>query len=365
MPINVLHISTPASFRGGEQQVSYLINSLVKFDITQFLICPKKAMLNDKIDIEKCTIINHKKIKFISISLIIKTINMCFDNDISIIHAHDSKAQTVAVFVAFFSKKKIKVVVTRRVLFAVKGWLSKFKYKIKNVNKIICISKAVELEMRKIVNLEKTIIISSAINLNKFNTVDKKNFLFFKDSNIRVAYVAALTYEKDHITFLKTAKLILKTNKNITFYIVGEGKMRNEIIAIIQKMNLENNVVLTGFIKNISSFILQMDYLLFTSRYEGLGTTILDFYLAKKPVITTLCGGNNEISLHKKTAMVSKVGDYKSLAKNFIALHQNKLLKEKIVAEAYDLVIKNYSVDILGENTFREYKKIVAPKVSI
>lgn len=358
MKINILHISTATSFRGGEQQVSYLIESLQKYPVNQTLICPKNAPLNTKINKDFCKIINTQKPTSISFSLIKLIKKECL-NDINIVHAHDSKAHTAAVLSLINNKFDIKLIVTRRVLFSVKGFFSKLKYKTKIVNKIICISNAVQDEMKKIVDETKTKIISSAINIQKFEHIKNISFPFFKDSNIRVAYVAALTFEKDHITFLKSAALILKSNKHVTFYIVGDGKLKSDIGQLIQKMNLQNNVFLTGFIENISSLIPQFDYLLFTSKKEGLGTTILDFYLAKKPVITTLCGGNNEISLHRKTAMVSKVGDYKNLAENFIHIHNNTMLKEQIILNAYNLVIKDYSIKKLGKETFQEYQKIL------
>jgi len=75
--------------------------------------------------------------------------------------------------------------------------------------------------------------------------------------------------------------------------------------------------------------------------------------------VTTLCGGNNEISLHNKTAMVSKVGDYKDLAHNFISLFENSDLRETIVNNAYNLVVKNFSLKDLGKNTFNEYEKVI------
>lgn len=359
MKINILHISTATSFRGGEQQVSYLLRSLQNHMVKQVLICPKQAPLIDYVDNRFCNVVNYDTKKNTLFSAINNINKVCNSEEVHIIHAHDSKAHTSAVLTVLKNKLNVKLVVTRRVLFPVSGYLSKLKYKTSIVNSVICISKSVQNEMLKVINLKKTRIISSAIDLEKFTSIEGFFFPFFKDKNIRVGYVAALTPEKDHITFLKTAQLILKKHQNITFYIIGEGKLMNNILILVKKMNLQNNVVLTGFVKDIPNLIPQLDFLLFTSKLEGLGTTILDFYLAKKPVVTTLCGGNNEISLHNKTAMVSKVGDYKDLAHNFISLFENPDLRETIVNNAYNLVVKNFSLKDLGKNTFNEYEKVI------
>lgn len=355
----VLHISTASSFRGGEMQVSYLIKSLENFAVKQILICPEGAPIINYINHNSCKVFFVKKPKSISFSLVKKIKEICKNENIDIVHAHDSIGHTAAVLSAYRNKGTKKVVVTRRVLFPVTGFFSKLKYRTNIVSKIICISKAVEKEMQKIVKKSKTKVISSAIDINKFNLEVIKQFPFLENNFIKIAYVAALTFEKDHITFLNTAKLILQENKKCIFYIIGEGKLKDDIFELVKKMNLENHVVFTGFIKEITQLIPQLDYLLFTSKYEGLGTTILDFFLAKVPVITTLCGGNSEIAIHNETAMVSKTGDYKSLAENFHIMHKDEKLKSKILKNAYKMVISKYSIDELGANTFKEYNAIL------
>lgn len=355
--INILHVSSASSFRGGEQQVYYLIKSLEKHNAKQTLICPSNAYLKEKLKNKSINLVSVNKPGLYSLLQTIK--ETCFEQDIQIIHAHDSKAHTAVVLSVFKNRLNVKVIITRRVIFPVSGYLSKLKYQTKIVSKIICVSEGVKEEMLNVVPSKKLKVISSAIDVNKFEVINRTPFSFFKDTNIKVAYVAALTFEKDHKTFLNTASLILEKNKNITFYIVGQGKLRKDILALIEKMNLQNNIVLTGFISDISSLIPQFDYLLFTSKSEGLGTTILDFYLAKKPVVTTLCGGNKEISVHEKTAMVSRVGDANSLANNFLSLLADKNLENKIVSNASKLILEKFTSKILAYNTYKEYKNLL------
>ena len=42
---NVLHISTPKSWRGGEQQVAYLYEELEQKGITQYILCRKNSAM--------------------------------------------------------------------------------------------------------------------------------------------------------------------------------------------------------------------------------------------------------------------------------------------------------------------------------
>ena len=150
MKINVLHISTPTTFRGGEQQVLYLIEALQNFNTNQILICPFAAPINTMVNSENCKIVTIKKPSSISFSLIDTIHKTCKKEAIHIIHAHDSKAQTAAVLSVFKNKLKVKVTVTRHVLFPVSGYFSKLKYRTKIVDRIICVSDAVQKEMLKI-----------------------------------------------------------------------------------------------------------------------------------------------------------------------------------------------------------------------
>lgn len=350
--MKVLHITTAKSWRGGERQVLNLFKSMESYkDNVSYLLCRKDSELDKRI-LDKNKYSFHGNL----FSWINKINEICKQECIDLIHVHESKAHTYAVLASMLYSK-IPVIVTRRVLFPIKGVLSKIKYK--KARKVICVSEAVRKVMTEIVDNEKIEVIGDAIDVRKFDSSNTVNFDFLNEDKVKVAYVAALTLEKDHRTFLLTAKKVLQEKQDIMFYIIGDGKLYEEIKQLIKELNLEASVKMVGFIENIDQLIPQLDILLFTSTSEGLGSTVLDFFLAKKPVVATDSMGVRDMIKNDKTGFLCENGDYEDLAKKVIKLIDNPLLTEKITRNALEFVNENYSLNTLGKKHYRVYKQLV------
>ena len=171
--------------------------------------------------------------------------------------------------------------------------------------------------------------------------------------------MAALTREKDHSTFINTAFEVLKATKNVHFYIVGSGKEEQLINDLIAEKDLQNDITMLGFVREIDELIPQLDLLLFTSKSEGLGSTILDFFLAKKPVVATKCGGNEGFMINGVNGLLSEIGDVSSLSKQTIELINNSKLSAHLVQNAYELVTKRFSIEAMAQQTFDLYLETV------
>lgn len=360
--INILHISSPITWRGGERQIANLTLSLRDKNMNQYLLCPANTPLADFCIENKLEVFTLNKGNGFSLKWA-NTINrICIEKNISFIHVHDSKSHTYAIIAAVLFKKTPKIIVSRRVIFPIKKkWLTRYKYTHPKVDTIVCISKAVEKVILSSFPAANTLVIPSCIAIDKYENIHLSNSLRTKytisDDFKLIGYVAALSKEKDHNTFIETARLIIQKNKKVVFFIIGEGKQKPIIEELIKKNELQNKIILTGFIKEIDSIIPQLDILLFTSTSEGLGSSILDFFLAKIPVVSTRCGGVEEIITHNKTGLLSPIGDPSELSKNVLLLLKNSVLKDRIIKNAYEYVVNKHSLQQLGNKTFNIYQK--------
>ncbi len=358
----ILHISSPDTWRGGERQVANLMKALEKESVYQVLLCPDQAPLADFAREKDFHLYGLQKAGGFSMSWAKKIRDICDMHQITHIHAHDSKAQTYAVTAATIYKNNIPILVTRRVIFPIKKTrLTAYKYTHPHIKKIICISKKVAEVVHNTYSDLPISVIYDSIDTDKLisNIPEhplKKTYNIPESYQI-VGYIAALSREKDHITFIDTAKLMLQKNPKLRFLIVGEGDERANIEHYIARQGLTDHIILTGFIKDINALIPQLDLLLFTSTSEGLGSTILDFFLHKVPVVSTRCGGVEELIVHGKTGLLSSVGDVADLAKNAFLILNDQSLKQKIVEKAYDFVKENHSLEKLGKETLSVYRE--------
>ena len=124
--IRILHISSPLTWRGGEQQVAYLVKELSNKNVEQWIISPFGSKLSEFCAKNNWNIIGYKKSGGIDLALARKIARISKQNKIDIIHCHDAHAHAGAVLSAFVFDHKVPVVLSRRVDFPIgKSWFSR------------------------------------------------------------------------------------------------------------------------------------------------------------------------------------------------------------------------------------------------
>jgi glycosyltransferase involved in cell wall biosynthesis len=171
--------------------------------------------------------------------------------------------------------------------------------------------------------------------------------------------VAALTGEKDHTTFVESARIILTQIPEARFFIIGEGPEEKRIAGMIRHLGLESRMFLTGFLSNIGEVMPELDLMVMTSRSEGLGSSILDAFASRVPVVATDAGGIPEIVRDRETGMLAPVGSAESLARKGIEVLNDRALSERLVAGAYELLIDRHTDERMATDTFHQYRHAV------
>lgn len=359
--MRVIHLSAEKTWRGGEQQIAYLLEELNRFKVEQLVVCKAGSAFETY-----CVTNNvpYKSLAFsnqfdLSSSIKLKKIAVEFKADI--IHLHSSHAHAIAVW-AYYLGNKTNLVLSRKVDFPIsKNVLSKLKYNCPAIKKIICVSNAIKVMMQKdIHDKNKCITIYDGIDISKFET--KKSKLrneFSIPSNIKIiGSTAAIADHKDYPTFLEAIKQI-NSSINAHYFIIGDGPLRNEIEELVIANNLQHKVTFTGFRTDINELLPELDVFVLSSKTEGLGSSILDAYACKVPVVCTNAGGIPEIVENEVTGLMSRVGDADALAANIIRIVENEELKCKLMENAFERV-KSFDKKIMAEQTHSVYRDIIS-----
>lgn len=360
--MRVLHISSEETWRGGEQQMAYLIDELQKTGVEQFVVAKKKSAFE-----KYCINNNIEHITFnfsgnLNLQPPIWVKKFCKEKNIQLIHAHSAGGHAVAVIAGLIGNK-LPIVLSRRVDFAPnKNPLSQFKYNYKKIGKIICVSDAVkQILLPSLKHPEKCVIIHDGVDLERFSNVTKSNTLHhefnLKDDTTVIANVAALAPHKDYFTFLNAAKK-LQGKLNAKFFIIGDGDLRKEIEQRIEALELKNEVIMTGFRNDLKDIFPEIDVLLFTSETEGFGSTILDAFACNVPVVATAAGGIPEIVKDNINGLLAPVKDADKLAENVLRLVEDKDLKLGLTMQAKEDV-KKFSKENMAAKTLEVYKEIL------
>src|SRR5690606_22463950 len=335
--MKILHISTIREWRGGDNQMLTTYNILKDHqDLSQIILCPEDSVL-----LQKCKEANipvysaPRKSKF-SLAFLKTIIRVVKEENIDVIHVHDSTALTLSLFSLKFLHQ-VKLVYSRKRNNKVKSnFLKKRKYNNPGITKIVCVSQAVKDVLIPVLkDPDKAVVIYDGIDVQKFSnptiTTNIRSEFRLKPDSILIGNIAGLTRQKDLFTFLDTAELILKdTDKDINFVLVGEGPLESELKDYAIKLGISDRVFFAGFRREIPSILAQFDIFLLSSETEGLPLSVMEAFAAKVPVVATAAGGTGEAVVNRETGMISAVKDTHALAANVLEVINDPNLAENM-----------------------------------
>jgi len=364
LEINILHISTPLSWRGGEQQLAYLIEELAKQkEINQIVCCATNSKMQAFCEMQNVTHVTIPKRTPYHLSSFRKVNQICKKYSINLIHTHDAHAHTIAWLTNVFYKNSPSIIVSRRVDFAVKKkYFSLKKYNADAVKKIVCVSDLVrQITAPAIQVKDKLVVIHDGIDSNKFkytaSGILRKEFKIPKDVFL-IGKVAAIAPHKDYFTFVNTVeKLVAQKIKAHFFIIGGDGGEEQLIRKYIKQKKLEKYITLTGYRNDIPKILPELDLFLFTSKTEGLGTSVLDALACKVPVVSTNAGGIPEVIKDEMNGLLAPVGDAKKLAQQVVRVLNDSTLRAQIIKSGTSTVDK-FTKEKMALKTMEIYKAV-------
>lgn len=333
----VIHVLTDKNIGGaGRLLLNYLkFHNGDLFDV--MVVVPSDSLLKEPLKnlkfggiIDICDM-DEKSLSFNDIAKF-KKIFKDFKPDI--VHTHASLSARIAAKIA-----GVKYVINTKHCLenptnnAIKRILNRFINKMLS-SKIIAVSKAVEESMlragiseRQIANIYNGIEISDRLPIEEINIIKAKYGIESRDTVIGIA--ARLEAVKDISTFIKAAKEIVdKINKPIKFIIAGSGSLENQLKAEVSALSLDNEVIFTGFVKDIERLMSIFDINVITSIQEAICISIIEGMGMGIPAVGTDSGGVNEVILDNITGNLVKCRDYKALASKIMDILDDKSLYE-------------------------------------
>lgn len=362
--MRVLHISSPKSWRGGEQQLMYLVEELKLLGVHQVVLCPFNSEVH-KYCLKK-HLNHHTYFKGFSANPMVafRVKHVCSKEHIDLIHVHDSHAHNFALLSHVLTNNDAPIVISRRVDFPIQGHaLSVFKYNHPQIKRIICVSEAIRSVMDSYIeDKTKLCVVHSGIDISKFNHAQTNRLrteFQIPAHKILIGNVAALAAHKDYPTFVKTARQLIDAGLNAKFFIIGEGPCRKEIENTIAQEAMDEHILLTGFRNDIVDILPELDLFLITSKTEGLGTSILDALASKVVVVATAAGGIVEIIQDKVNGRICPVADPVSLKDAVLETLRNSEARKQYIEQGWKTVL-NFSKSIMANKTLEIYNEVIA-----
>jgi len=241
------------------------------------------------------------------------------------------------------------------------------------VSKMVAVSKALSryIESIGLGKSGRVITIYNGVDVNNYLN-NKKNYLrpalSISPESLLVGCLGNIRPAKNYQLMLDVAaKINSKKSNDVHFVIAGHQKepLMSELKDRARLLNVDQNVHWIGYCEDTAGFLSEIDIFLLCSDTEGFSIATIEAMSARLPVISTLCGGPEEIIEHGITGFLVPKNDSQAIVTVINRLKSDINFAKKIGENGADHVKNYFSIDAMIDKYKNVYGSLLAGKKKI
>lgn len=159
------------------------------------------------------------------------------------------------------------------------------------------------------------------------NAASKLSMIQKRGRGIVLGNAGRLTEQKGQLYLIEIARILKARAVDFTLFIAGTGELETQLQEKIMAYELENEVILLGFVREMALFMQSIDVFLLSSVWEGFGYVLVEAMIQSKPVIAFNITSNPEIIANNETGFLVDFPDVQAFAERIIELANNTALQ--------------------------------------
>lgn len=384
MKARVIHIITMLELGGAQQNTMYTVSHLDSERFGSALwsgpggILDKEASALEKVDVKG---VPHlvRRISPLDDALAITRLRSMLKQEVKnakplpvIVHTHSSKAGILGRLAARAAGVPIIVHTFHGFGFNdyQPAWLRNSYVAIewltaRVTHAFICVS-AANLEKAMALGFgprEKFEIIRSGIDIEAFEKkpIDvkaKRREIGAGESGPLVVMVSNFKPQKNPLDFARCAARVLKQAPDAWFAVAGDGELRPELEAFLEKERITDRVRLLGWRRDIPEILWSADLLVLTSLWEGLPRVYPQAMAAGLPIVGTNVDGAPEAVADGENGFLVKPGDVETMAERVIQILKYKELRDKMGERGREKV-QEFDINLMVRKQEELYERLL------
>jgi colanic acid/amylovoran biosynthesis glycosyltransferase len=235
---------------------------------------------------------------------------------------------------------------------------SMYKKEFPNVDAFHAVSKAIAEEAKKYgAKKEKIKVVYSGLDISIFNRT--KPELSNQRDTFNVISVGRPHWKKGYTYALDAFKLLKDQKFQFTYTIVGGADL--ELKYQIAELGLENDIIVLDHVQydDVEGLIKTSDLFLLSSVEEGIANVVLEAMVAQKLVLSTTCGGMEEVIIDSVNGFLIPIRNAEAMAKKINMISQiSEAQKHKITAAALETIQKQHTKELMISGMFDLYQNL-------
>ena len=203
-------------------------------------------------------------------------------------------------------------------------FLIRYLYRLRNVKKVITVSKDIEKILRDKYKLDNVKTIYNPVVIQESSI--SENLERYKPFILAVGRL----HPQKNFEMLINAYSRTKTKEFAKLIILGEGKEKEKLLAYIKNLGLDDKVILLGNKDNVYDYYKQCEIFVLSSKYEGFPNVLIEALANGCACISTDCPtGPSEIIKHGENGLLVENENEEEMVKAIDNLFFNEILKRK------------------------------------
>lgn len=361
--IKVLYLLNHAGKAGTERYVQTLIEKLNNKRIKAYFAYNEDGLLVERLKALGVETFRIEMRNPFDLKAVYNLMRLCKRLGIDLIHTQFLRENYIAMLSRIINPK-VKVMYTNH-------FILENSAPIRLANRVVT---PLESNIIAVCNRGKEMMVSNGINPKKitviFNGVDVEYWREPIDSTIREEFgidndafvmlcASRFAHDKGH-KFLINALYELKkmTKQKFKCILSSDGPLLEECKKQVEDMGLMEDVIFTGFRKDIKNLISGSDLYINSSEHEALSFLIIEVLACGVPIIATDMGGNRDI-INDETncGLLVQYNDHKGLAEAIIKVLEDRELRETLSKNALKTVEDKFNLDKVAQETYNLYEE--------
>ena len=365
--VNILYVNHVGKVSGGETSLLNYITNLDREKFESFMVCPhgelasRAASLGVNIIPMQMWILGRNVFKYLW--TVIKLFSVIRRNRIDIVHVSGAGSNQYAAIAAKLTGRLLVVHFHN-----VRSARDIRKYLVNMADRIIVNS---EFTLNSIKNYIKDVskirLVYYGIDIESFSSTDGKRVkeeFGIRTENKLVGIIGLLEERKGHEYFLKAAKVIKDKLGDVNFIVAGSSvftdrSYENNTRELAVQLGLNEDVIFTGYRRDIREILSGLDVLICPYREEPFGMVLIEAQASRVPIVAFNSGGIPEIIKNGQTGYMVDLGNWQALADKGLDIMTNSSVAERFASNGFEEVRSKFSSKIATSNLCEVYKELI------
>lgn len=299
-----------------------------------------------------------------------KVKQLIIDEEIDIVHAHGTRANSNMFWAARQMKKPLIYtchawsfhIDQNPIVKKIRILSERFLTGQTDVNICGCIAN--KETGKKLLGDFDAVVINNSVDSKKFNPfASYKNLrpeLGIGEHDIVIASIARFTLQKQPLKLVKAFAGIVKDLPHVKLLMVGDGEQKEKAIELINQLGIGNQIILQPFRTDVPDLLSNADIFVLPSLWEAFPIALLEAMSMGKAVIGTNVDGTPEIITDGENGLLIGIEDLeKNLSHAMRRLCEDKALRDRLKENAVKSIYNRYNVETLARKNEEVYRSLI------